>query len=70
MGHPIFPVCNQPIGRLGAAPVYPDFTGSQDAIDQASGYAAERTQQEVVETLAVISFLRVDVTDWQMRVTY
>ena len=30
----------------------------------------EDPQQEIVETLAVVPFLRLDVADWQVRVTY
>jgi hypothetical protein len=57
------------IGRLGASAVYPHLAGSQDAVDQAAGtrpaYAAGSCRD-----VAVIPFLRLDVTDWQMRVTY
>ena len=60
--HPV--ARGQPIGRLGAPAVYAHFARSQDAIDQAARHGAEGAQQEIIETLAVVAFLRLDVADW------
>ena len=66
--HPI--ARGQPVSRLGPSAVYAHLARSQDAIDQAAGHGAQGPQQEIIETLAVIAFLRLDVADLQMRVSH
>ena len=66
--HPI--ASGQPVRGLRTSAVDAHLARSQDPIDQAAGHGAEGPQEEVIETLAVIAFLRLDVADLQMRVSH
>jgi len=64
---------HQAVSGLRPPAVDPHLARSQDPVNQAARHRAQRSQQEIVETLAVIALLRLDIAhwaDWQMRVTY